>query len=353
MDNSKLDRTNNSQNLRILQAYFVTNLDMKYFFNILINFILDDFKSIKKYITLCPIYIFILNKEKMNKINQFILLSFFSVLLFACSNNSENATEENKGTEEKEAVVMTKGGIILTMVDNSPAFENAKLTITSPEGKVDGPNVKFSYTVENYDLASQTTDAEMKNCANSDKGQHIHLILNNEPYSAHYTAEFEKELEDGHYVALSFLSRSYHESLKTKGAYQLSQFTVGKAEGNDADLSKEQMFYSRPKGVYTGEDTKSVLLDFYLVNTNLSEEGNYVKATINDVAFKITRWAPYLIEGLPMGTNSIKLELMDADGKMVAGPFNKVDRTIILEEEDMEDFGAEEEKAVVTEEPAS
>jgi hypothetical protein len=172
----------------------------------------------------------------------------------------------------------------------------------------------------------------MKQCANSAKGQHIHLILNNEPYIALYETNHEEELEEGNYVALSFLSRSYHESLKHPSAYVLRQFTVGDAEAEEVDLTAEHMFYSRPKGEYTGADTENVMLDFYLVNTELAADGNKVRATVNGEEFMIDNWQPYVLNGLPMGENTIQLELLDNDGNVIPGPFNTVERTITLSE---------------------
>ena len=175
-----------------------------------------------------------------------------------------------------------------------------------------------------------TEGAHEKMIANSEKGQHIHLILNNNPYDALYETNYQKELEEGHYVELSFLSRSYHESIKNPDAYVLRQFTVGNAENKNVDLNAPHMFYSRPKGEYTGKDTEKIMLDFYLVNTELSENGNKVRATINGQEFMINEWKPYYISGLPMGENTIKLELLDANGNLVQSPFNPVTRTITL-----------------------
>ena len=81
-----------------------------------------------------------------------------------------------------------------------------------------------------------------------------------------------------------------------------------------------------------GNDTKKVMLDFYLVNTTLSGDGNKVRATINGSAFTIDQWLPHTIEGLPMGESTIKLELIDKDGNVVPGPFNTVERKITLKE---------------------
>ena len=91
------------------------------------------------------------------------------------------------------------------------------------------------------------------------------------------------------------------------------------------------VFYSRPKGTYKGEDTKKVMLDFYLVNTDLTD-GNQVRATINGTEFMVKEWAPMIIEGLPMGENTVKLELLDADMKLISAPFNPVERTFTLAE---------------------
>jgi hypothetical protein len=131
-------------------------------------------------------------------------------------------------------------------------------------------------------------------------------------------------------VVLAFLSRSYHESLKHYGAYVLRQFSVGEDDSNPVDLTSQHMFYSRPKGEYQGADTEKVLLDFYLVNTELSHEGNKVRATINSEEFLIDKWVPHFINGLPDGDNSIKLELIDNAGNPIEGPFNSVERTVTL-----------------------
>ena len=97
------------------------------------------------------------------------------------------------------------------------------------------------------------------------------------------------------------------------------------------DLNNEFLFYSRPKGTYKGVDTEKLLLDFYLVNSEISANGNKVRATIQDKKFIIEEWAPYYIEGLPKGEIKIKLELIDASGNLIDSPFNPSNRTVTLE----------------------
>ena len=249
------------------------------------------------------------------------------VLLMIASCTHKERVTENVSEESQPPVQITLAEV------TSPDFPDAALEMLSPaeSGQYEEGKISFEYNVKNYQLGTQTLDAEVKQCANSAQGQHIHLILNNEPYSAHYTPNFAKELPAGHYVALSFISRSYHESLKHYGAYNLRQFTVGQDEEyEEADLTAPHLFYSRPKGTYAGADTEKVLLDFYLINTDLSADGNQVRATINGESFMIDQWAPYFVEGLPMGETTIKLELLDSNGSVIPGPFNSVVRTITL-----------------------
>ena len=79
-----------------------------------------------------------------------------------------------------------------------------------------------------------------------------------------------------------------------------------------------------------GHLARRIMLDFYLVNTTLEAGGNRVRATINGTEFMLDKWLPYMMEGLPAGENTVKLELVDASGTMIPGPFNSVTRTFTV-----------------------
>jgi hypothetical protein len=119
-------------------------------------------------------------------------------------------------------------------------------------------------------------------------GNHIHVILDNQPYEAYYELDQPFELRnvaDGEHTLRVFPSRPWHESYKNDGAFQMVKFTVknGDAdtskpattgsgqpmsnansalatEGKDmqnstagpVDASKPLLTYSRPKGEYKG-----------------------------------------------------------------------------------------------------
>ena len=213
--------------------------------------------------------------------------------------------------------------IKISKVEGSPKYEDAALVLNELNS---GSELEFSFDVKNYKLGAQTEHEFQYSLANSKKGQHIHLIINNNPYSAHYTNKFKKKLDPDNGVILAFLSRSYHESVKNKNAYIFTQY----GDLEKIDLDKQYLFYSRPKGTYTGQDTKKLLLDFYLINTTISKNGNKVRATINDEEFLIDEWSPYYIEGLPKGEVKIKLELINSSGELIDSPFNPSIRTVIL-----------------------
>ncbi|MGY2130880.1 hypothetical protein ACW9KT_01540 [Hymenobacter sp. HD11105] len=269
-----------------------------------------------------------------------LLLSVAVLLGLAACDTTRQQTETATQIQSEATTVtglssMEKNGIRLTPFNDSPKYPESQMRLKTP---VPGSNVAsgavaFDYDLSNFQLTKMTGGVHAEHMANSQQGQHIHNIVDNEPYTAHYTTEFTKNIPDGQHVVLSFLSRSYHESLKHRGAYDLRLVNVGAGTITplNANLSAPHMFYSRPKDTYSGADTKKVMLDFYLVNTTLSPEGNKVRATINGSEFMLDQWLPYMMEGLPAGQNTVKLELVDASGTVISGPFNSVTRTFTLQ----------------------
>ena len=252
------------------------------------------------------------------------IAAFF--LLAACAESSPQASQE----PAQPAPVIT-----LYKLTQSPAFDQAGLALNSATPG-DSGKYTFDFEVSDFELGAQTEPKPDVNLANSDMGQHIHLIVDNQPYEAHYppSATTLKLAEPGNHVVLAFLSRSYHESVKNlepNRSFVLHQYQVGKEPSVQADLSAPHLFYSRPKGTYTGRDTEHLLLDFFLVNTTLSPDGNKVRATIHGQEFILDEWVPYMIDGLPMGDITIRLELIDANGQPIPGPYNDVTRSVTLE----------------------
>lgn len=209
-------------------------------------------------------------------------------------------------------------------------------------------------------------------------GNHIHVILDNQPYEAYYNLEQEFELRnvtDGEHTIRVFPSRPWHESYKNEGAFQMVKFTVrggggdptkptttnsgntmanansnGNAaaavkptpEGKDmqsstagaVDATKPLLTFSRPKGEYKGPDAEAIMIDFWLANAKLTGDGGEyrVRYSIDGGEAKhIDKWEPIWLSGWTAGKHSIKLELVDKSGNPVDnGGYNSTTREITV-----------------------
>ncbi len=260
---------------------------------------------------------------------------YFLIALFLVACGGETATEET-GTEtemasEEKASEENASGITLTPMPASPSFPGAVIT----DMIYDNGTFKFGIDPgeDGYELGAQTPDVDQLMCANSAKGQHIHLIVDNEPYAAKYEASFEHEIADGEHYILAFLSLSFHESIIHDGAgTAIVTRTRDNSIVKSAPVKRPMLFYSRPKGTYVGKDTENVMLDFYVANAELGNDYK-VKVEVADQTFMVDKWQPYFLKGLGMGEHTVTLTLLDAEGNVFETPLNPVSRTITLQED--------------------
>lgn len=191
-----------------------------------------------------------------------------------------------------------------------------------------------------------TVRLDVKNWETKEGGNHVHLILDDNPYKPIYDTKLPVkltellpagvELTEGLHVLHAFPSRSTHESVKGKGSSSMTVFWVGKKGKATVDYKKPHMVYSRPKGNYGGAMAKEVLIDFYLMGTTL-DKGEKVKYTIigpnlpAPLTGEFTKWTPKIAKNLGKGEFTLKLELVDKDGKVIEGPLNATSRSIKLD----------------------
>jgi len=245
------------------------------------------------------------------------------------------------GPEATGAEGTTAEGVTIEAWDNSPPFEGAKTRVSNfQDGSVlDDAKVAVIVEVENFELGVQTDTPRAGEIANSAEGQHAHIILDNDPYLADYKAGEPFDigvLTEGPHTLVVFPSRSYHESVKSPDAADILNFYVGKEEGEFLlDKSAPTIIYSRPKGDYKGKDAEKILLDFYLNNVELGQDGYKAKYTITNKGtgeevgtITLTEWTPAFVAGLPAGEYGVRLQLLDKDGDVVEGAFNDTERTI-------------------------
>ncbi len=228
---------------------------------------------------------------------------------------------------------MEKNGMVVTPYSTNRSMNETQLRVREPQADafLEVGAVNFVCDVNNFRLGVPATIPE-PGMATSAIGQSITTIIDNETINEHATPTFSENLTAGEHTVLTFLTRSTRESLKHRLAYDLRTVNVGKAlgQGTPFNLKGATIFYNLPRGTYVGDEADKILLDFYLVNAVLEEEGTSVRLTINNTPFTLSRWAAYTLEGLPMGPNKIQLELIDADGHLIPGPYNSVTKTITL-----------------------
>lgn len=258
------------------------------------------------------------------------VLALSSTLTGCNTSTNQQAKSDNNSADSTSAITVNP-------LQHAKDFPGASLSIsslTSEKAGADSAKVTVKYAVKNFNLTEQTEHSH--HMANSHEGQHIHFILDNTPYVALYKPEHSVTLpiNSEHYL-LSFLSRSFHESIKTADASKLIKFKIN-ADGKIEELpvpSEPSLFFSRPKGDYKGADANTLLLDFFVTNTTLGANENKVKAEIEGQEFILDQWIPYEILNLPMGENIVKLTLIDSAGNPLSGENVSVERKINLSAE--------------------
>ena len=187
---------------------------------------------------------------------------------------------------------------------------------------------------------------EGKNWKTAADDAHFHFILDNHPYKRIWTGKPIplKELhpggplKEGQHVLVAFPSRASHESVKTPGALTVTEFWVGKKGTPAVDIAKPMLIYSRPKGEYKGDDANHVIVDFYLAHVALAEGKEHVHIKVTGPGIDgakeadATKWGPpFYLDNLQDGTYVVKLELLDAAGKVLPGPWNSTERPITID----------------------
>lgn len=209
-------------------------------------------------------------------------------------------------------------------------------------------------------------------------GPHIHVILDNQPYEAYYNLgqPFElRNVSEGKHTLRVFASRPWHEAYKNEGNFQIVTFTVKgggdpskptttntgqvvansnaasnantgattAAEGKDmtassagdVDPKKPLLTYSRPKGEYKGADAEAIMIDFWLANARLVGDGGQYRvryAVDGGEAKMLDKWQPIWLTGWASGKHTVKLELVDQNGNVVAnGDYNSTSRDITVQ----------------------
>ncbi len=222
-------------------------------------------------------------------------------------------------------------------------YPEVQLKIVEPrEGEVfknPRDSVRIVIQVTGIALGIRTKDDSTRGIAYAREGQHIHVIIDDRPYMANFQNGQPFNigvLASGMHTIRAFPAFSWHESIKSPNAFATRTFYVGRAAKGKVEpannLDGPLLTYSRPKGTYSGDEAKRILLDFYVSNAKLAPDRYRVKLWIDGKSMPdLMFWQAYYIEGLPTGEHAIKLQLTSPNGTAVPGTFNSPSETISIQ----------------------
>ena len=316
-----------------------------------------------------------------------------SIALNACSTAPSNNTASNVSNTNTTAAPAVQ---TLTIVDTPQRIKD--LMASRGEQDTAQPTLRIIEPAANSTVTSSTVKVRLslggdlkgytphKDPA-TQTGNHIHVILDNQPYEAYYELgqPFElRNVADGEHTLRVFPSRPWHESYKNSGAFQMVKFTVKNGgadankpattnsgqqmsnansnsnaaptpEGKDmqnstagpVDPTKPLLTYSRPKGEYKAVEADPIMIDFWLANARMEKEGGHngrpdpkymslpfvrIRYSVDGGEAKyIDNWGPIWLSGWTAGKHTVKLELVDEDGSLIDnGGYNSTTREITV-----------------------
>jgi hypothetical protein len=328
--------------------------------------------------------------NKLTKWHSILIINALGIFLFAaCAGDNENHTTAVTTVTPPPVQLLHEvprpQNIVDEMKDRGEQ-DNAKpsIDILSPANNsvIHGPTVQVRLSLSG-DLKGYKPHKDPA----TGKGNHIHVILDNQPYEAYYELGQPFELRnvlEGKHTLRVFPSRPWHESYKNDGAFQVTTFTVksgGDAarptttnsglvlannnantanaaspktnanvsatpatprEGKDVaaskagevDPTKPLLTYSRPKGEYKDAEADPIMIDFWLTNAKLKGDGGEYRVRYiidDDDAKYIDKWEPIWLSGWLRGKHTVRLELVDKDGKPFEnGGYNTTTREITV-----------------------
>ena len=280
------------------------------------------------------------------------LLFFVAILSGACSSRNN----DNAHTTATTTITPSPTQVLSVVPRPQQIFELSKergeqeaarpeLRILSPaEGSVvNGPTVAVRLS-----LAGDLKGYALAKDPLSGMGNHIHVILDNEPYQAcdDLSQPFElKNVAPGKHTLRVLASRPWHESYKNDGAFQMVSFSV--TAGNEApnleatklavdqlDVTRPLLTYSRPQGDYKDAEADSIMIDFWISQAKLKGDGGEQRIRYfidDDEARYIDKWEPVWLKGWTPGKHTVRLELLGADQYPIKnGGFNITTREITI-----------------------
>lgn len=243
--------------------------------------------------------------------HKYTIIFWALMFLFSCEN--KRSGEEKQVDQERNETL-----------DHLIAIEPDKLESDYPDAimemiepaeyeRLEPGNTTFSYNIKNFALSS---------------GASIVVNLNNAIFIENDNVKFHEPLPKGNYFSVTYLTNE-GQSLKNYGNYVVRSFSVGAFE-EQIDDTLPMLIYNQPRGRIRLDEDRGALLDFIILNADLSSNDYQVKAEIGGKEFLLYDWRPYRIKGLSPGDHHLKLSLIDSGGRLPQSAFSQVEMNFTL-----------------------
>ena len=190
-----------------------------------------------------------------------------------------------------------------------------------PEEVVPGPDVFVQFEVRGFDIRPGCNS--------------LHFALDNEPFEVQYDVSHPHRFHDvapGTHTLRAYVANPYHEIIPQ--TLNVVTFAVEYHDGQNRPERHEPLLtYVLPQGEYRGIDCADIVLNFAVSGVPLSRRGYRVQYYVDGKRFILAKEESAHLRNLSPGYHTIRMELVDERGRVAPGPFNSVERVILLSPE--------------------
>lgn len=213
----------------------------------------------------------------------------------------------------------------------TPAF--LRILEPCPEQIVPGPDVYVQFEAAGVPYAP---------C-----GYSIHFQLDDEPFEVQYDPChphcFQDVLPGTHFLR-AWAATPSHEIIPCTLSMVIFSVVYPNDE-NRPEYGYPLLTLNLPQGEYRGIDAADVTLDFMVSSACLSRTGYRVNYYVDGRRYVMFDCRTTHIKDLAPGKHTVRVELLSMDGHVVPGPFNSVERVIMISPDRLPDRLARGEKA--------
>lgn len=224
---------------------------------------------------------------------------------------------------------------------NSVQSDSADIVILAPvhgQRFNAGDSIFVNVSVAGIAIGAQTQHADDCGLRTAMGGQHTHVLLNDDSLLTNYKSGVPFYVGIAHtgvHTVSAFACRSWHESIKSPGAFKSVTIFVDSGAGQFDSVSSPNLevpivILNQPIGEYEGTNALAILIDFVPpIATHGTGDFN-LRLTVDGASTVLTEWVPYLITGLGPGEHRFRIEGIKTAGQPSKRAANPAERVITV-----------------------